>query len=499
MIRQVPELIEEDYQLVTEDLPRSTWVEAIAFYNTYGAKLGDFTANYFILLKIFELSLSLMEGILENPEYDREVQAGCYILALYLAIHMLSADLLLWIPAEVAEQTADYLHGLISEYNTSENSLGIVGNIFQFFKNIFKKFIFYSALYISFGMQSVTSSDGALALFPNNLPGKIAGITATGLITELGIFYCHIVYYPKIKTFVKFAADVVETPRVYLSEILKHPLKSLQVIKSFTIISVYYASLGVFYLYSLSELLSEKLEFPINGHQLNIAMGFAGGLVLFSTVVLRFRKTVDKYFSNASAGMQPQDAALDAFLECLISAAGLTLSSRHYTKNRLMAIGGIIASLSSLVIGLSTVKTRRSEAKALLITESVTDPEIKPEEISGWAKWLNAHSRFVKSTYLPYSAIEKITVMLMTNSHIDLGLDRGDIFCLMVIIGVYNGMNNTNMWLPTINSSIKHLKVKFQIVKEDKDSNCLSWIFKPTRKFSPEFRLRLEASLRSTP
>jgi|GEM_PF-6180112 len=457
-MRQVPEINLDLYHSLNsnEFIPNNASESAIykwlGHYHAYGAKVGDFSTNYFNYLKIKEIIAAFL--LLFIGQDSSSLAILSIAIALYFALNSLANDLLLFIPSEASLEIKDFFSGK----RKTENQ-----------KNKIFKTLSAPVLYPTFAILSANSAAGILAISTASLPARILSAFVSILGTELGIFYSHMVFAPRIKDFEKLINDFIDNFSVSLKKIIKNPIITLQIIKFFGIISFNYTTMGVFYLYSLAEELSQAFSFSINDYPLTIAMGIATILVFITNIIIRFPATLNKSISSSNF-----------FLESLISLAGLTLSIRRVEKNPQLAVSGIVTSFASLAIGLGSIYLR---------------PETKPtahEQNHFLTHWLNAHSRLIKSTFLPFAAINKICKALKDHDSTDLGLDTLDIICLVAIMGIPLGINSSAMYKSSINDHLNYINEKWCIENEDPQFGKFGCLFASNQDYPLFYSRRLK-------
>lgn len=478
-MRHVPDAVEIEkishYQFFDSQLEEALSTEhkntcsgkkSLAYYHAFAPKIGDITTNYFNYLKIKELILELIVAFAFTSD-SRWSSVIAIIIALYFALNSWVNDSLLFIPAEERPKIEKALtwkksvksHSindsddlLIQSTQTCRPSSSVVN-------------------YLSYGILSANSAVGTLAILSSSTAAKAFGAFTAALGTELGILYSHMVFAKRVEEFSNLLKYFRRYPRYCLRNIVANSFISLQVIKYFSLISFYYTAMGIFYLYSLSEQLTAAFGFPINSRALNIAMGIAGVSVFLTNFSLRFVSTLKKYFHISvitqqeinpllkgllnDTGYSSSQRKIDCTLEFLISGAGLIFSLRRLISNPLPAVIGICISISSLFTGLRAI--------SLL---PISEVQASQSDTYFLTHWLNGHSRLMKSTFLPFAAISKISNMLKTHSDIDLGFDGWDILCWTIIIGIFIGINSSSMYKTSIDIHLKYLKEKWRIETE---------------------------------
>ncbi len=446
--------------LIEPQLYQSTPKKILAAYHAFAPKAGDFSNNYFNYLTIFEITKLLIAPLQDSESYP-EILTACYVMAIYFAFNSLTNDFFLY---NLAEESQNFYESLMENSTTSLKLDRMLG------------YISYIPPYLAFGITSANGTVGVLNAFGRSIPGRIIGSIAAILTTELGIVYSHIIFTPLIKKFMNFLKKWLGNCGATLQDIFNNPIISLQIIKLFAILSAYYTSMGIFYLYSLAEELSANFAFSIDDFPLNTAMIIAGILVFLTNTASRFLSVFEKYSAPLTSS---SEIKIEILQEILISGAGLTLSSRRLPSTS--GILGIISSIISLGIGLRSIQIRSG-----LLAESSP-----ASSYSFLTHWLNGHSRFIKSTFLPFAAISKILQMLKTHSQIDYGFGSLDIFCMMMIIGIPIGVNNSKIYKRSIDSHIRYLQEKWRIEKEHSGLFGLCCLFTPRAAYPPEYKERL--------
>ena len=439
-----------------------------SYFHAYGPEMGNFSANYFNLLTIFAVA----EYLISDLEADAvpEVKTACYLMAVYFAVNSLLNDLMLYIPAEECQKIYEFLthHDSAREAITDQKNCSLTGLI---------KYFHWPIIFYSYAVLYANSSVGMLAVFPNNLFGKMMGSLLALVCTELGITCAHLIFYPRIQSFVPKVSE-------YLKKFFELPawrdksIKLIQIIKSYGIISGYYVPIGVFYLDSLVEQLSELFAFSIDRRQLTGWMAMTAVCIFLTNTAIRFPATLKKCFLPASE----RDKKWDTALEVLFSGAGLTLSARRLSSSFAGAVTGIVLSVLSLSAGLCDIWLLPNQ-QLLLDKEAI--------KIDGIASWLNGHSRFIKSSFLPFAAI------LRLNQKINLGLDTYDVICLTAMIGPAVGTNNSTLYKRQIHDHIRYLKEKWTIEAEENGLfGRVGFFFTPIKAYPPEHQARLNQILK---
>lgn len=460
MTRQVPDyhaLEQTPDALPTESNHPSRCKNLVSYYHAYAPKIGDFSTNYFNYLKIQETLIFLLIWACGEENYWA-FKIVSIIFAAYLAVNSGLNDLLLYIPSAQRLKLEEALRALAKQFSShfadarndsTDQSIPLSINLLRHnapakSTNV-GRYVGYIIMYSAFAILSANGAVGVLTVFSQSITAKILGSILAILGTELGILYSHMVFYPRIQEFTWLVARCRNDFLGRLRIIWGNRVAGLQVIKLFSILSLYYTSMGIFYLYSLAERLAYAFSFPINSRQLNIAMIIAGILVFLTNIVLRLMSTVKKYFS--AQPYSPTQRKWNYFLELSISMAGLTFCGRRFNSHPGMALAGALIGVISLVIGIKAI--------ALCPVGQSSDQTTKI------ASWLNAHSRFIKSTFLPFAAIRKVAEMLKTHSDFDLGFDTIDILLWTIIIGIPIGINSSSMYEKQLGESVEFYKPMF--------------------------------------
>lgn len=440
-----------------------------AYCQAYATELGNFPANYFIGMKILEileaLALFLM-GQSQDEDLHPVASAACYLMAFHFAFQSLWFDLLSYIPPEFGQKIYDFLTG---EHTPPPPVIENDG--WRYLNSVIRP-IGAVTRYSCYAISSANSVVGMLTGFPNSLWGRILGSIFTALGAELGVVYSHMVFDPRIKKFNKMMHYFRKNIGEILRTILDNPAAFLQSVKSLGIVVSYYTAIGIFYLFSLAEQLSQIFGFPIDEYYLRCAMLTAGILVFSTNVTIRLPATVEKYFSTRYS----HNKRADIVRELIISGAGMAFFISRFPEYK--AIVGVVAvSGLSLVVGLRTIQL------------SSTRSEQPAPKIHRLTYWLLFHSRFIKSTFLPFAAIRKISNMLK------LGLSIPELILITSMIGPPLGINSWMTYLPLINGHIEYIDKKRRIEKEKKLFGNIGCLFTPSKAYPFPERQELQAIL----
>ena len=456
-MRQVPMLSDNPYYSLNNDIKFVTPTKKVkwfARYHVWGPQMGNVTTAIFNSIKLSEIFSLWLLIILSTGGLSPLATAFCWIIAIILAIKCFMNDVLLFIPPEEAMKIETTIMGnrdlahSVEEYQ--QNSRWPI-------MNTCLRFTGYSILYSAYGILSANAAVGALAVMPNHIIAKIFGVIIALLGTELGIFYYHLIFYPRIQQFL----DFLKNPPKKIS-----PILIAQLIKNFSMILIYYSSNGIFYLDSLVEQLEQSFPFAIHQNALNIAMITSGGLVLINTVVTRLPATLRKQIEKQADGISQQEKIVEYLMELIINASAFTMSIRRFQKSPIISGAGAVASIVSLLIGLYCTYSYPTKVQA----------QSSENEISFLASWLNGFSRFTR-TLLTYAAIERIDQLLYRRNQIETGLDILDKLNLTAIIGIYIGLNGSALYKKIIDTHVKYIQKKWEMASEKK-SGFISSLFK---------------------
>lgn len=447
----------------TKEIKNTHFQRWIAGMVAWGCELGNFPNAYFNLIITAQTLTEIVTEIEMNDDLNAPAKAICYFLAGHFALNTLINDLLLVIPAEIYQ----IIYQKLTLKQTTEIIPDSTPCIVQWSRTIFL-IIIYSCI----SVLSAGGAIGALEMFFIPVLKKTLGIFAAAIGTFLGFGYSHFYYTDSILEAIEFFESCIKHPLQTFRNICDNPGPAIQIAKSFTIVSVYYSTMGVFYLTRFAETICSNFELNEKKESLISVMKMTGIFMLITNAFIRFVPIKKRYMPVENSenlthlvknkAQFPSGFVLDILLESLITGA-MVVFSKHYLNN--IYIGICFGSLSLWV--------------RLSGEEPVKNQYPRFSKIS---TWINFNARFHKSAVLLMSALSHIQNMFRDYAGYDFKLTTFDLSCLAMIIGISIGKNRFEVDNNKLDKHIKYIKKK----QEFKQFGTLTNIFKPADAFPPD-------------
>jgi hypothetical protein len=435
-----------------------------------GCEAGNIPNAYFnLILTIQTLALAFVE-INQDDSLSIEAKTTCYILAGHFAFHTLINDLLLIIPAEIYQA--------IYEKMTLKTTSGAQLTRWQQVSKFFRR-IFLTIIYFSFSILSAGGAIGSVEIFFLPVLKQTLGIIAAALGTLFGINYAHFYYTDSIIEAIEFFESCIKHPLSSLKTICLNPGPSLQIAKSFTIVSFYYSTMGVFLSTRFTETLCETFDQPVDKNALISVMKMTAGFMMITNCFTRFLPIKKNYLSSIVTEVTENKldsdsngtrffwkALVDISLESFIAGAMVIFSKNYFNKITIGIIAGGISLIASLTGKEPTLNRQTSFSKL--------------------STWINFNARLHKSTILLMIAIYRLQNMFRDYAGVDLNLNSYDIVCLGVIVGISIAKNRFEVDNNKLDKHISYLKKKREF------NRFGVWtIFKPAASFPSHEREQL--------
>lgn len=461
-------LIEAPAEVKESETVKLTLPHFLAGAIAWGCEAGNFPNAYFNLLLTAQTLTEIFLEIQMNDDLSPSAKAACYLLTGHFVLNTLINDLFLVIPAEIYQT--------IYEKLTVKNSIKIELNRSQRLVQWLKR-IFLIIIYTSISILSAGGAIGAVEIFFLPVLKQTLGVFAAAIGTLLGIGYAHFYYTDSILEAIDFFSSCIKRPLATLRSIYANPGPSLQIAKSFIIVSFHYSTMGVFYLTRFAETICSIFEITEKKPALISVMKMTGAFMLVTNGFIRFVPIKKRYLSDNKLESAddfvlkrtqfPWGFIIDIFLESIVSGAIVVFSQQYLNKIYL----GIVVGSISLVVRLS-------------IKEPTKDQYPPFSKIS---TWINFNARLHKSAVLLMVALSHIQNMMRNYAGVDLEMSISDLGCLAMIIGISIAKNRFEVDNNKLDKHILYFKKK----QEFKHFGTLANIFKPAAAFPADQKEQL--------
>lgn len=497
-----PEYLSEEEKSESYYQYPHTFIKNLSYFLAFGAEVGNIANGYYGFLLTFNVLTELIVEINDDNSISKGAKTACYIFAAHLAGHRWANDTLGIIPAENFQVIYEKLVSLLfTQYSCRDKSF----NWSSVLKNIFK-LLLNALFFTTFAILSADGTAGYMLIFYLPILVKTLGLALASIGTLLGISYSHFYYTDIIFNSIELFKNFLFNPVKSLKRIVTSPCASLQVFKSYFIVSGYYSTIGGLYLLSVVNILKEAFAFQIKADDVIFLIKYSSASVFLTNFFIRFLPFSKKYFNDKYLLITdehrrqirlPAKFYIDVLIELFISAGGVIFSLNYFTNYH----WGLAISCGSFGIGLAALY--RQHLNQTVVDKDLANPvhqlfipEVNRQSVCCnhryIAAWTNFWSRIQKSYVLLFAGFWRIQATLKEYAQLDFKFSLLDYGCLVIIFGTYIGANKTAIDIEKLETHIELLKTKWQMGR----FGAFGCLFRSHKAYPPNEQNRLRQILK---